>query len=90
MFGFFIVSPQQTTYVCFVVISYCSHVCNFRKRALVHHPDRHAGASDNERREQERKFKEVGEAYGVLSDPKKRARYDQGQDLDEDGSGMAG
>lgn len=56
----------------------------------MHHPDRHAGASDNERREQERKFKEVGEAYGVLSDPKKRARYDQGQDLDEDGSGMAG
>lgn len=56
----------------------------------MHHPDRHASASDNERREQERKFKEVGEAYGVLSDPKKRARYDQGQDLDEDGSGMAG
>ncbi|XP_032529959.2 dnaJ homolog subfamily C member 7 [Danaus plexippus] len=58
----------------------------YRKRALVHHPDRHAGAPDNERREQERRFKEVGEAYEVLSDPKKRARYDHGQDLD-DGSG---
>lgn len=61
----------------------------YRKRALVHHPDRHAGAPDNERREQERRFKEVGEAYGVLSDPKKRARYDHGQDLNDDGSSMA-
>ncbi|CAB3249857.1 unnamed protein product [Arctia plantaginis] len=61
----------------------------YRKRALVHHPDRHAGAPDIERREQERRFKEVGEAYGVLSDPKKRVRYDHGQDLNDDGSSMA-
>ncbi|XP_039763268.1 dnaJ homolog subfamily C member 7 [Pararge aegeria] len=61
----------------------------YRKRALVHHPDRHADATDVERREQERRFKEVGEAYGVLSDPKKRVRYDRGQDLDEDGFGMS-
>ncbi|CAK1549792.1 unnamed protein product [Leptosia nina] len=60
----------------------------YRKRALVHHPDRHASASDTERREQEKRFKEVGEAYGVLSDPKKRARYDHGHDLDDDGSGV--
>nr|XP_026487450.1 dnaJ homolog subfamily C member 7 [Vanessa tameamea] len=61
----------------------------YRKRALVHHPDRHAGAPDNERKEQERRFKEVGEAYEVLSDPKKRARYDHGQYLSDDSSGMA-
>ncbi|KAJ0181746.1 hypothetical protein K1T71_002468 [Dendrolimus kikuchii] len=61
----------------------------YRKRALVHHPDRHAGAADAERREQERRFKEVGEAYGVLSDPRKRARYDHGQDIDDDGAGRA-
>ncbi|XP_050675516.1 dnaJ homolog subfamily C member 7 [Leptidea sinapis] len=60
----------------------------YRKRALVHHPDRHASASDSDRREQEKRFKEVGEAYGVLSDPKKRARYDHGQDLDGDSSGV--
>ncbi|XP_075214431.1 tetratricopeptide repeat protein 2 [Lycorma delicatula] len=55
----------------------------YRKRALVHHPDRHANASEGEKKEQEKKFKEVGEAYGILSDPKKRARYDNGQDLDD-------
>uniref|UniRef100_A0A6M2DFZ9 DnaJ homolog subfamily C member 7 n=1 Tax=Xenopsylla cheopis TaxID=163159 RepID=A0A6M2DFZ9_XENCH len=61
----------------------------YRKRALVHHPDRHASASEAERKEQEKKFKEVGEAYSVLADPKKRVRYDNGQDLEDmDGHGM--
>ena len=54
----------------------------YRKRALVHHPDRHSGASEEEKKEHERKFKEVGEAYGVLSDAKQKSRYDAGQDLD--------
>ncbi|KAG5892978.1 hypothetical protein JTB14_015022 [Gonioctena quinquepunctata] len=61
----------------------------YRKRALVHHPDRHANASDTEKKEQEKKFKEVGEAYGILSDPKKRARYDNGQDMDDFDGGMS-
>lgn len=62
----------------------------YRKRALVHHPDRHASASDAEKKEQEKKFKVLGEAYGVLSDPKKKARYDSGQDMDEFDAGYQG
>ncbi|XP_064466243.1 dnaJ homolog subfamily C member 7-like isoform X5 [Ornithodoros turicata] len=60
----------------------------YRKRALLHHPDRHSNASDDMKREQEKKFKELGEAYNILSDPKKRTRYDNGFDLDDsDGMG---
>lgn len=55
----------------------------YRKRALVHHPDRHASASEAEKKEHEKKFKEIGEAYGVLSDSKKKARYDNGHDIDD-------
>ncbi|XP_077543529.1 dnaJ homolog subfamily C member 7-like isoform X3 [Haemaphysalis longicornis] len=55
----------------------------YRKRALLHHPDRHSSAPEDIKREQEKKFKELGEAYNILSDPKKRMRYDEGRDLDE-------
>lgn len=44
----------------------------YRKLALQYHPDRNKGS-----REAEQRFKEVTEAYGVLSDPDKRSRYDQ-------------
>merc|ERR1712226_38028 len=62
----------------------------YRKRALLHHPDRHSSASDAEKKEEEKKFKEVGEAYSVLSDAKKKARYDSGQDLEDLDGGMGG
>ncbi|XP_076624457.1 tetratricopeptide repeat protein 2 [Colletes latitarsis] len=58
----------------------------YRKRAMVHHPDRHPNATEGEKKEQEKKFKDVGEAYEILSDPKKRSRYDNGHDvIDGDG-----
>jgi len=43
----------------------------FRRMALKHHPDKGGGA------EAEEKFKEINEAYQVLSDPQKRSMYDQ-------------
>ena len=42
----------------------------FRKLALRYHPDRNKEPAAEER------FKEIAEAYAVLSDPKKRAQYD--------------
>jgi len=63
----------------------------YRQHALKHHPDRHSSATEEIRKTEEKKFKDIGEAYGVLSDAKKKARYDSGQDLDDDGmSGYAG
>lgn len=49
----------------------------FRKLSFSYHPDRQVGKSDSEKKEAEEKFKEVNEAYSVLSDKEKRARYDQ-------------
>lgn len=53
----------------------------YRKNAMLHHPDRHADAEDSVRTKEEQIFKEIAEAYSVLSDVKKRARYDNGQDI---------
>ena len=44
----------------------------YRKKAIQYHPDKNPGD-----KEAEEKFKEAAEAYDVLSDPQKKARYDQ-------------
>ncbi|HVX65654.1 MAG TPA: molecular chaperone DnaJ [Bryobacteraceae bacterium] len=44
----------------------------YRQAALKFHPDRNPGSKDAED-----KFKEAAEAYGILSDPQKRAAYDR-------------
>ena len=40
----------------------------YHKMALVHHPDKHAGDGEDAVAVAEQKFKEIGEAYAVLSD----------------------
>lgn len=61
----------------------------FRKAAKQYHPDLHPGDAEAEKR-----FKEINEAYEVLSDPQKRAQYDQfghaAFDPSQGGSGFGG
>ncbi len=54
----------------------------YRKTALKYHPDRNP-----DDKEAEEKFKEAAEAYDVLSNPDKRARYDQFGHAGMDGAG---
>ncbi len=49
----------------------------YRKAALKWHPDRWVNGTDAEKKTAEENFKEASEAYSVLSDKDKRARYDQ-------------
>lgn len=56
----------------------------YRKLALQYHPDRGGD------KETEAKFKEVNEAYQVLSDPAKRRQYDQFGDSTFRGNGSGG
>lgn len=58
----------------------------YRKKAIQYHPDRNPGD-----KEAEEKFKEAAEAYDVLSDADKRARYDQfGHSMGPQGFGGGG
>ncbi|KAI5479814.1 DnaJ family protein [Pseudohyphozyma bogoriensis] len=51
----------------------------YRRQSLIHHPDK--GGSDE-------KFKEIGEAYAILSDPVRRRKFDSGIDESDPMSGM--
>ena len=49
----------------------------YRKAAMKWHPDRWVEGAEAEKKTAEEKFKEASEAYSVLSDPDKKAKYDQ-------------
>jgi molecular chaperone DnaJ len=57
----------------------------YRQAALKHHPDRNQGDPEAEAR-----FKELGEAYAVLNDDDKRARYDRFGHAGVDGAAGGG
>lgn len=60
----------------------------FRKLSVKWHPDKWANSSENEKKIAEEKFKEINEAYQVLSDPQKKSNYDHFGN--PDGMGMGG
>lgn len=56
---------------------------SYRKLALLYHPDKHANASEESKEETSTKFQQIGFAYAVLSDEKRKARYDSTGKTDE-------
>lgn len=55
----------------------------YRKLALIHHPDKHAAGDDDAKAAASLKFQQIGFAYTILSDEKKRERYDKTGKTDE-------
>lgn len=62
----------------------------YRKLAMKYHPDKFSNASDKEKEEAEHKFKEINDAYQVLSDSQKKAQYDRFGHAAFDNTGGAG
>ena len=62
----------------------------YRKLAIKWHPDRNSESEESKKIAQ-KKFIDIGDAYNVLSDPKKKQMYDAGMDpLNPDQGGMPG
>ncbi|KAJ7449796.1 hypothetical protein FB451DRAFT_1286575 [Mycena latifolia] len=55
----------------------------YRRLALVYHPDKQTTATEARRAEASTKFHQIGFAYAVLSDAKRRQRYDKTGKTDE-------
>ena len=51
----------------------------YKKRALELHPDKWANAAESDKVQKEKEFKQLGEAFAILSDPEKRRLYDAGR-----------
>jgi DnaJ family protein C protein 3 len=57
----------------------------YREKALQWHPDKHSGEEEKEKAETQ--FQLVAEAYEVLSDDEKKAKYDRGEEVFENQGG---
>jgi DnaJ family protein C protein 3 len=53
----------------------------YRKLALKYHPDKHESNDELDKEQAEKKFREMAEAYEVLSNPELKAKYDRGEDI---------
>ena len=62
----------------------------YKKLAVQYHPDKQQGKSEAEKRAAEEKFKEINEAYSILSDKDKRQQYDTFGTVDGSMGGMSG
>ncbi len=62
----------------------------YRKAALKWHPDKWVNGTDEEKKTAEENFKEASEAYSVLSDENKKARYDRYGFAGMDGGSASG
>ena len=64
---------------------------SYKKAAVKWHPDKWANRTDEEKKNAEEKFKEVGTAYEVLSNPEKKNIYDRfGEEGLKGNNGMGG
>eukprot|EP00002_Diphylleia_rotans_P002926 TRINITY_DN1191_c0_g2_i3.p1 TRINITY_DN1191_c0_g2~~TRINITY_DN1191_c0_g2_i3.p1 ORF type:complete len:498 (+),score=131.33 TRINITY_DN1191_c0_g2_i3:91-1584(+) len=61
----------------------------YRRLALQWHPDKHSSTEETHAIA-DKKFKEIGEAYAILSDEQKKQQYDQGAEVDDINQGTAG
>jgi DnaJ homolog subfamily C member 7 len=60
----------------------------YKKKALIYHPDRNHSKTDAQKAENEKIFKEINSAYEILTDPQKKALYDQGVEEEDMESAM--
>lgn len=81
--------PDQEDVDLYAVLNVFSEATNddirkaYRRLALTYHPDKHSAASEEAQAQASTKFQQVGFAYAVLSDEKRRKRYDSTGQTDE-------